>query len=149
MKKIRYPGETMMRYFTAAFLTGVLFSFLIIWCGRSYYLQKAGLISDFYLRRLKYRSWEKREFLGCFLGKRMKWVAFFSCLLFGGWSPSSVVFCRRLAWFFFWYDPGDFRVEIRLSGSWNRIAPCIASGDFLRGRNARYVSGAGRVEMEF
>ena len=77
MKKIRYPGETMMRYFTAAFLTGVLFSFLIIWCGKSYYLQKAGLISDFYLRRLKYRSWEKREFLGCFLGKRMKWVAFF------------------------------------------------------------------------
>ena len=83
MKKIRYPDETMMRYFTAAFLTGVLFSLLIIWYGKTYYLQKAGLISNFYLRRLKYRSWEKRELLGCFLGKRMKWVALFPVFFFG------------------------------------------------------------------
>ncbi|MFR2189267.1 MAG: hypothetical protein ACLS5R_08115 [Blautia sp.] len=83
MKKIHYPDETMMRYFIAAFLTGVLFSLLIIWYGKTYYLQKAGLISNFYLRRLKYRSWEKRELLGCFLGKRMKWVALFPVFFFG------------------------------------------------------------------
>ena len=88
MKKIRYPDETMMRYFAAAFLTGVLFSLLIIWYGKTYYLQKAGLISDFYLRRLKYKHLEGRRLFGSFLGKRMKWAALFpGILLLGAAEP--------------------------------------------------------------
>ena len=148
MKKIHYPDETMMRYFTAAFLTGVLFSLLIIWYGKTYYLQKAGLISNFYLRRLKYRSWEKRELLGCFLGKRMKWVALFPVFFFGA-GVHLPLFLAGGVWLFFWYGYGDFCVKIWFSGSWNRIASCIAAGNLLCCRSSRYDSRAGRVEMEF
>ena len=70
-------------------------------------------------------------------------------LLFWGRRSSSVVSCRRLVWLFFWYGYGDFCVKIWFSGSWNRIASCIAAGNLLCCRSSRYASRAGRVEMEF
>ncbi|MFQ9150372.1 MAG: hypothetical protein ACLR6B_01245 [Blautia sp.] len=64
----------------------------------------------------------------------MKWVALFP-VFFWGRRPSSVVSCRRLVWLFFWYGYGDFCFKIWFSGSWNRIASCIAAGIF-------YAAGA-------
>ena len=88
MNRIHYPEEKITLHFMASFLAGVLTALLLVWCGRSYYLQKAGLISDFYLRRLKYRNLEGRRLLGSFLGKRMKWAALFpGILLLGAAEP--------------------------------------------------------------
>ena len=71
MNRMRYPEEKLTLRFTLAFLLGFFAALLVSWCGREYYLQKAGLISDFYLRRLKYKNLEGRRLFGSFLGKRM------------------------------------------------------------------------------
>ena len=84
MNRIRYPDEKLMLCFTFSFLLGFFSGLLVSWCGRGYYLQKAGLISSFYFRRLKYRRLEGRRFFSSFLGKRMKWAALFPGILFLG-----------------------------------------------------------------
>lgn len=48
MNRMRYPEEKLTLRFTLAFLLGFFAALLVSWCGREYYLQKAGLISDFY-----------------------------------------------------------------------------------------------------
>lgn len=88
MNRMRYPEEKLTLRFTLAFLLGFFAALLVSWCGREYYLQKAGLISDFYLRRLKYKNLEGRRLFGSFLGKRMKWAALFpGILLLGAAEP--------------------------------------------------------------
>lgn len=84
MNRLRYPEEKLTLHFLLSFLLGFFAGLLVSWCGRKYYLQKAGLISDFYLRRLKYRKLEGRRLFGSFLGKRMKWAALFPGILFLG-----------------------------------------------------------------
>ena len=77
MNRMRYPEEKLTLRFTLAFLLGFFAALLVSWCGREYYLQKAGLISDFYLRQLKYKNLEGRRLFGSFLGGRRFFRGYF------------------------------------------------------------------------
>lgn len=66
--------------FGAMFLAGLLFAFFLVNGMKDFFIQRAGILSDYYFRQLKYREFDGRKLLPYFLGKRMKWAA----LLLGG-----------------------------------------------------------------
>lgn len=149
MNRMRYPEEKLTLRFTLAFLLGFFAALLVSWCGREYYLQKAGLISDFYLRQLKYKNLEGRRLFGSFLGKRMKWAALFPGILLLGAAEPVMLLAGGWLGFAFGVDCESFRAEIRLFRSRSGASSHDSPGAFLCGRGSCHVSGSGGLEVEF
>ena len=149
MNRMRYPEEKLTLRFTLAFLLGFFAALLVSWCGREYYLQKAGLISDFYLRRLKYKNLEGRRLFGSFLGKRMKWAALFPGILLLGAAEPVMLLAGGWLGFAFGVVVSLFRAEIRLFRPRSGASSHDSPGAFLCGRGSCHVSGAGGLEVEF
>lgn len=82
MRRFRYSSDWAVLGFWAMFLLGLFFAFFLVNSMRDYFSRQAGILSDFYLRQIKYREFSGRLLFPYFLGKRMKWAALFLGLCF-------------------------------------------------------------------
>ena len=74
MKKgISLDGQ-FLRGFLIIFLAGTAIGFLVINLGEDFFYQRAGIISEYYLRQYKYQATDGRALLAEIAPKRLFWV---------------------------------------------------------------------------